>query len=418
MKFKEIYEIFIEPFIEIIINYFTGKLNFINNVNNIINIIGDKDKTCGFIRKIIYYLLIFIYFIAIIWIILDIIFKTNYLLNSYLTKLFKKQLLFSDIPEFYQIKNFIYITDNISFDLHFIIFISVLLLIYGIYYYFNYNLFEYFNNIFEIEFNLLIPFIITSIIIGIIFYIYNAYNIIILSNKSNIIKNIIYDNINKDFINNGKLCNYNQLRNDSDDEFIKNGCNDIKNNFTTSKFYNYISDTINEMYSTSKLNSIKLEKFLTLKNNNGVLYKDLLISAFFTYTFIKYYIDNNLFDNAKYLFSKSNLDTFFNKFRINPILDLNYDSILFNPANDDLNFNNLKINEAFNNNKEIYYYVYNEYYQICNNIQSSIVDIYNICMNKTICMYYYYSIIAFIMIIIIIYYIRIKYLELNKKLNL
>ena len=165
------------------------------------------------------------------------------------------------------------------------------------------------------------------------------------------------------------------------------------------------------MYSNSKLKSITLEKFLTLKNNKNIYYKDLLISSFFTYTFIKYYIDNNLFDSAKKIFSVSNLQSSFYRNRINPILDLSYDSILFNPSNNDLNFNNILMQEAFNNNKEIYYYVYNEYYELCSNIQNTIVNIYNICTHKTICMYYYYAIIYIIMLIIIIYYFIINYLK-------
>ena len=89
------------------------------------------------------------------------------------------------------------------------------------------------------------------------------------------------------------------------------------------------------------------------KNNKNIYYKDLLISSFFTYTFIKYYIDNNLFDSAKKIFSVSNLQSSFYRNRINPISDLSYDSILFNPSNYDLNFNNILIQKAFNNNKEI-----------------------------------------------------------------
>ena len=414
MKFREIYERFIKPFVEIVIYYFTNKMKFTNEVNQIIKVIGDKDETCGFIKKAVYYSLLFIYFIAILWILLDIIMKNRYLFNSYFARVFKTQLLFSDIPEFYQLKNIIYITDSISFDIHFIIFISILLIIYGIYYYFNDNLKEFFTDKFEKEFNLFIPFIVASIIIGIFYYIYNSYNIILLSNKSNKITKLIYDNMNKEFINKTKICNYNEEKiNNFDNDFVKGNCNDLKINFTTSKFYNYIDDTINEMYSNSKLNSITLEKFLTLKNNNNVPYKDLLISSFFTYTFIKYYVDNNLFDNAKQFFSSSNLETFIYKYRINPILDFNYDSILFNPSNDDLNFNNPLIQQAFNNNKDIYYYVYNEYYELCNEIQNILVDIYNICNYKTICMYYYYTIIFIIMIIIMIYYFRTKYLELN-----
>ena len=414
MKFKEIYESFIKPFVEIVMLYLNGKMKFANEINNIIKAIGDNDKNCGFVKKIVYYLLLFIYFIAILWIIFDIIIKTHYLSNSYLARLFKNQLLFSDIPEFYQLKNIIYINDNISFDFHFILFVSVLIIIYAIYYYFNNNLREFFLDKFEKEFNLLIPFIMVSIIIGIFYYIYNSYNLIVLSNKSNSITKIIYDNINKDFINRTRICNYDEERkNNIDGDFIKGDCNDLKISFTTNKFYNYISDVINEMYSNSKLKSITLEKFLTLKNNKDIYYKDLLISSFFTYTFIKYYIDNNLFESAKKIFSISNLENIFYKNRINPILDFSYDSILFNPSNNDLNFNNPLMIQAFNNNKDIYYYVYNEYYELCTNIQNTIVDIYNICTHKTICMYYYYVIICIIMIFIIIYYFRIKYLELN-----
>jgi len=356
MKFKEIYDNFIKPFVEIVIYYLTNKMKFTNEVNVIINDItnSDTDKDCGFIKRILYYFLLFIYFIAILWIIIDIIMKNNYLFNSYVARAFRSQLLFADIPEFYQLKNIIYINDSFSFDFHFILFISVLLIIYGIYYYFNYNLIDFFKDKFEIEFNLFIPFVIGSIIFGVFFYIYNSYNIIVLSNKSNIITQIIYDNINKDFIDKAKLCNYDEERkNSNDSDFIKGKCNDLKLHFTTSKFYYYITNTINEMYSNSKTKKMTVDKFITLKNNSDVSYKDLLISSFFTYTFMKYYADNNLYDNAKQIFSKSNLNTFFYKYRINPLLDFSYDSILFNPSNNDLNFNNPLMKEAFNNNKEI-----------------------------------------------------------------
>lgn len=413
MKLIEIYERFIKPFIDIINYYITNKLKFTNDFTKIIKIISEEDKTCGFFKQIIYSIILFIYFIAIIWIIMDIIMKNYYLSNSYLTQLFKQQLLFSDIPEFYQLKSIIYINDSISFDYHFIFFLFVLILIYSIYYYFNYTLIDYFENKFEIEFNLLIPFILISLGIGIVYYLYNSYNIILLSNKSNVINNLIYKNINKDYINTTKICNYVDKRTHSDIEFIKNECNDVKINFTTSKFYDYISNKINEMYSISKLNSITIEQFLTLKNNDGILYKDLLVSTFFTYTFIKYYIDNNLYENARQFFSINNLSDFIYKQRINPILDFSYDSILFNPSNNDIEFTNPLIKQAFNDNKDIYYYVYNEYYELCNNIQTAIVDIYNICTRKSICIYYYYTIIGIIMLIIIIYYFRTTYLLLN-----
>jgi len=46
--------------------------------------------------------------------------------------------------------------------------------------------------------------------------------------------------------------------------------------------------------------------------------------------------------------------------------------------------------KAFNNNKDIYYYVYNDYYNISSEIQNLIVDIYNICKYRMISIYTYY----------------------------
>jgi hypothetical protein len=114
------------------------------------------------------------------------------------------------------------------------------------------------------------------------------------------------------------------------------------------------------------------------------------------------YEHNNLLNDASDFFSTYNLMKLMFKPRINPILNLNYESILFNNA--DLSYSIPEMQQAFNNNKDIYNFVYNDFNNINSTIQKIIVDIYNICKYKMICVYYYYLLIGIIMICIILYY--------------
>ena len=101
--------------------------------------------------------------------------------------------------------------------------------------------------------------------------------------------------------------------------------------------------------------------------------------------------------------------------RINTVLYLNTESILFNSKNE-LNFNNNpNLRKAFNRNKDIYNYVYNDYYNKQSIIQELIVDIYNLCKYKMLSVYDYYSFLGFIIICIIIYYFIINYYKLTKQ---
>ena len=157
---------------------------------------------------------------------------------------------------------------------------------------------------------------------------------------------------------------------------------------------------INEIYSID--NNVNIETFKSMKDSKGVFYKDRLKSAFFTFSIMKYYIDNNLLNDATDFFSTYNLMKLRFKPRINPILNLNYESILFNTT--DLSFSIPEMQQAFNNNKDIYNFVYNDFNNINSTIQKIIVDIYNICKYKMICVYYYYLLLGIIMTCIILYY--------------
>jgi len=212
-----------------------------------------------------------------------------------------------------------------------------------------------------------------------------------------------YKNINRDYIEKKQLCNYTDKKDILDSDFKLNKCNDIELNFSIQTLYDYIKDIMNEIYNDD--NNITIDKFKTLQDKNGILYKDRLSSAFFTFSLMYYYTSNNLYDEAKELFAKHN-------YSINPILDLNYESVLLNKP--DLSYNNnILMQTAFNHNKDIYYYVYNDYYNISSEIQNLIVDIYNICKYRMISIYTYYNFVFFMMIVIVIYYLIKKYMESN-----
>ena len=151
-----------------------------------------------------------------------------------------------------------------------------------------------------------------------------------------------------------------------------------------------------------------------MQDDKGVLYVDRLSSAFFTFVLIRYFIDNNLLDEAKDLFSTFNLIKIGLIPKINPILYLNNESIIFSSKNELLYNNNLNMQKAFNTNKDIYNYVYNNYYNNISLIQELVVDIYNLCKYKMISIYYYYSLLGFTCICIIIYYFIINYYKSNK----
>ena len=409
MQLQDFYYI-IKPLIDIIINkYLKEKIDFLNNIITAINakssehaagMSGDGSglslMKCTWIYKIYYYFLLLLFFICFFWIIKEIYANNYYSSNAYISTLFKSQLRLNDIPDFNQIRNIIYITDNFSFDIKFIYFIIVSMIIICIsyYFYFTVNLKELY-----LEFNLFIPFIAFVIISGIIYFIYNFNNLNVLARRTNSLIELIYSNINMQFINDQKICNYLHKKDKFDDYFVYGNCNDLKYLFNPKKLYSYITFQINEMYSAQ--NNITVEMFKTMRDSKGILYRDKLKNAFFTYTILKYYIDNNLLDDAKEFFSTYNLIKLRFKPRINPILNLNYDSILFNSGN--LSFEN-EMKRAFNNNKDIYNVVYNDFYNINSNIQKIIVDIYNICKYKMICVYYYYLLIGIIMFCIILYY--------------
>jgi hypothetical protein len=412
MNWKELYE-YIKPLIDIyFIKYFGEKKDFMFEMTNIIAEKAEKDATgstipkCEFMIKIYYYVIFIIFISLIIWILYDTLIKNYRALSYSIGSMVKEQIKLKDMLEFKQIENIIYITDSFSINFDLLLYLILIIIILSIAYYFHYK-----ANILKVytEFNLLIPVFIVIVILGVIFFIYNYTFTNLISKRLHNLKYVIYNNINLEFINKYKICNYIQKKDRFDDYFIYGKCNDLKYSFNQNKLYLYITDCINELYNNN--NELSLEQFKTAKDKNGILYKHKLSSAFYTFILARYYIDNNLLEDAKDLFSTYNLLTLLP--RINPILSFSYDSLIVNQSNNSLTFELPKMRKAFNNNKDIYNYVYNDYYNISSQIQELIIDIYNICKYKMLSLYDFYLFIGIIIVCIIIYYFVKNYYNKN-----
>jgi len=351
--------------------------------------------------QLIFLLLLF----TLIWFLITIINNVyNYLkLTSFLYMKDNARLI--DSPLFIQLKNVYYFNDYFSIDMSFLIFIITPLIILAELWILKYGLEK--NSKYREVFSYTEWFCYLIIIFGVIYYLIIYKDLTALGTRLNTANNIIYNNINADFINSQKICNYLNKKTEFDYEFVYGKCNDIRNNIAISKLYNYIKSITKEIQQNiAPIANIDVEKFKTLKDKYGILYKDKITSALFTFQLVKYYIDNDLIEEAKDFFSAYNL-LYLNKInllrkKINPILYLRFDNLIV--FNNTFQYNT-KMADSFGQNKKIYNYIYGEINKIQNTIQNVVVDIYNICSYKLISVYVYYLIVFLLFIIFIIIYI-------------
>jgi hypothetical protein len=354
------------------------------------------------------YLLQFVFFLLIfsfLWLIVDTIINLyNYLkLTSFLYM--KENARLIDSPLFIQLKNLYYFNDYFSIDIIFLIFVTTPIFILIKIWILEYGLDK--NSSYKKTFSYAKWYCYLIMIFGILYYLMVYKELTSLGARINTANNIIYNNINADFINSQKICNYLHKKTEFDYEFVYGKCNDIRNNIGITKLYNYIKSTTKEIQQNiAPISNIDVEKFKTLKDKNGKLYKDKIISALFTFQLVKYYIDNDLIEEAKDFFAAYNI-IYLNKInvlrkKINPILYLRFDDLMVFSNTFQYNKN---MADSFGGNKEIYNYIYSEINKIQNTIQNVVVDIYNICSYKLISVYAYYFIMFLILIIFIIIYI-------------
>lgn len=343
--------------------------------------------------------LIFILIISMLWLIYDVIVNVYNYFQLSIFLYFKNDKRLGDSPLFKQITHIYYINDYISFDYVFLLFATT-----PIFILIKLHYLEKLSND-KTQFTYIKILNYAIIIIGIIYFIVVYKNISNLGKRINTINNLIYNNINTDFIHSEKFCNYLLKNTDYDYDFIYGKCNNLNANIGIAKLYSYIQKiTVDITQNVAPIQNITIEKFKDLRDKNGKLYKDKIISALFTYQIITYYMDNDLHKEAKDFFSAFNLlylqkTTNIMRTRINPILYLRYEElIIFNKLYE----YNSQMDTVFGGNKDIYNYIYKEYNTIQNNVQNIIIDIYNICSYKLISIYVYYFIILIVLIIIII----------------
>ena len=388
-------------FLKLLQKYYSDKTNFFNEV---IRLNKGKSLFCDNPTLSEYTLigLIIILVISVVWLVYDIIVNVYHYLQLSMYLYFKNDKRLIDSPLFKQIQNIYYFNDYFSIDFMFLLFVTTPLFVLLKLYLLEKNMSDKSN------FNLTKILNYAILFVGIIYFIIIYKNISNLGKRVNTINNLIYNNVNSDFINSEKFCNYLNKNSDYDYDFIYGKCNNLNNNIGISKLYNYIKKiTIDITQTIAPIQNITIERFKELKDKNGKLYKDKIISAFFTYQLIKYYMDNDLHEEAKNFFSAFNLlylqkTTNIMRTRINPVLYLRYDDlIIFNKMLD----YNLQMENSFGGNKDLYNYVYKEYNAIQNNVQNIVIDIYNICSYKLISIYVYYFIIFIILIMLVLYYI-------------
>lgn len=312
---------------------------------------------------------------------------------------------FADSPLFKQLENMFYLNDYFSIDYILITFvITAIFVIVKLY------IFKKILNEDKYHYRYIILFCYISIGLAFIYYILNYIYIINIGKGLNAINRIFYTNINTDFINNKKICNFLDKKNEFDNNFVYGKCNDLKKNISITRLYEYIKSIFDDISRNhSPANDINNKKFKTLTDKNGVLYKDKIISALFTFQILKYFVDNDLLEEAKDFFSAFNIIYTPNiqiiKKKINPILYLKIDNLMI--------FDNTyifegELKESFYENKEIFEFIKFEYNKIQNQIQNIVINIYDICNTKLMSIYVYYFTLFIIILILILIHLYFK----------
>jgi len=401
MKIKEVFLKFLKYFYDLISSEITTHINILKNARN------KNQKNPLFCKNIavisdIIIIIIWLFLItSLLWILYEIIKNvvSYFKLSSY--KYFTtRELKFADSPLFKQLENMFYLNDYFSIDSHFAMFIITLIFIIV-----KIDIFDFLLQEKRIEYIKIFCYI--SIFIGFVYYLINYVNITKVGKRVNSINRLFYMNINVDFINKKKICNYLTKKNEFDNDFVYGKCNDIKNNISINRFYEYIKEIIDDIAEThtKSFATIPLKEFKELKDKNGILYKDKIVSTFFTFQILKYFVDNNLINEAKDFFSAFNMIYTPNiqiiKKKINPVLYLRIDNLMI--------FESLyqfegELKNSFYNDKDKFEYIKFEYTKLQNQIQKIVIDLYDICSSKLISIYMYYFILFILIIILIIIY--------------
>jgi len=404
MLIKELIIIILKKIYNAMNNYYYEKKDFYDHIINVNRQKGgifckEPFWLSDLILKVVFFFLLF----SLVWLLYDSYINLYNYLKMTTFLLLKENPRLIDDPLFIQVKKLYYMNDYFSIDIMFFLFVTTPIFILIKLYILEKAADDQHKNSFESTkiYCYLIMFF------GVLYYLFVYNNYTSLGMRVNTANNIIYNNINVDFINSQNICNYLNKKSPYDYSFVYGKCNDIKNNIGISKLYAYIKSVTNDIQKNiAPMSNISIEKFKVLRDKNGILYKDKILSALFTFQLIKYYLDNDLTEEAKDFFSTFNLiylkNVNFLRDKINPVLYLRFNDIMIFNKNYEYS---PQMADSFDNNKDIYNYIYSEFSKTQVVIQNVVVDIYNILRHKMISVFAYYFIMFIILVIFIIIYI-------------
>lgn len=361
---------------ELISKYLKKKIELYNIIYN------NPNNICN---KIINFIILTYMFFCIIYVFIIIINGSNSYLYYNLTNAFRNNPSIVVYPEYKQIIDLYYINDWFSLDTNLIlIFFLIITFFISVY-----KLKTTINDIYE-NLNNIIPLFLFTLLLLSIYYIYNYNNLNKLSININSMKELIYNNINIEFLKKG-VCKYDK----------ENICNNINLNYNNN-IYKYIYDILEEINLNQDTTVMNVNDFKKLIDKNGVNYYNKILKAFYTNNLIKYYIKNNLFNEGIKFFSIDNLINH----NINPFLYLKINDLSLLQSN--YNFDD-KMKKSFFDNNLLFFAILKDYYELEYNTTNLITNIYNFCKFKIYTIYISYSIICMIIFILISLYIYNNY---------
>lgn len=363
--------------------------------------------------KIYLAICIFIIYFVCIFIFLQSLVIGSIYLYQITTLNFRINSSLNQNPSSAQIDNFIYITKWFCFERNMLI-STVFIILYFIALFYLYTRVSSVNLL--REWSYLIMFIVICFILILLYFIMFYKTINTVANKSNIMLNIIYSNLNKDYLANAPICNY--FHNptnpeDTDPNFEYGKCNGFNTLQSEEKLRDYIDSQIYEISKYISITDHEIEKdfFKNILDDKGISYYNKILSAIITHAMVSYYKTLQTNNDGKDFFSIYNIlnTNYFEelfKYRKNPFLDLDYKNLVLLNYDPYADTKAITLLEDSAKNSVLLNYIKKDYDMIKNKITNSIIEFVNASNSITPAAYTYILIIIISVILFIIRFMQ------------
>lgn len=394
-----------------IIEYLAKYLD--EKITSFSNILSNAPPENGLCVKIYLGICIFIIYFVCIFIFLQSLVIGSIYLYQITTLNFRINSSLNQNPSSAQIDNFIYITKWFCFERNMLI-STVFIILYFIALFYLYTRVSSVNLL--REWSYLIMFISICFILILLYFIMFYKTINTVANKSNIMLNIIYTNLNKDYLANAPICNYfhnptNPEYTDPDFEYGK--CNGFNTLITEEKLKDYIDSQIYEISKYISVSDPQIEKdfFKNVLDDKGISYYNKILSAIITHAMVSYYktLDPNGKDGKDFFSIYNILNTnYFEelfKYRKNPFLDLDYKNLVLLSYDPYAETKAIKLLDP-DSKSVLLNYIKKDYDMVKNKITNSIIEFVNASNSITPAAYTYILIIIISVILFIIRFMQ------------